>query len=170
MDACVPGVGCTHGPLPCDDGQACTTDVCDESSGFCSNRDPATVCPAGLTAALGRCWLLGRFTSNEFGAPGRKTCDSARAERGLEYDPATATLVGSEGTDANCAFVLAALGVTEPFELPSSACPTGIGCFVTIDLDLNPPPVRAGRCAQPPTLGASIPRISPVADRGGACR
>lgn len=149
VDACVPGSGCTHVPLPCDDGQSCTVDVCDESTGYCSNREPTAVCPAGLTPALGHCWVHTRRDMAE-------SCDGACAARGLQYDPATATLVGSEGTDANCGFVLATLGLGSAMVLPSDSCLHGIGCFHTDVNEYDPfAPVGGGRCAEPPTDAGS---------------
>ena len=51
-------------------------------------------CPAGLTPALGRCWVMSRvqFGPNGF-QPIPESCDAVCAAYGLEYDPATATLV-----------------------------------------------------------------------------
>lgn len=146
VDFCVAGAGCTSTPLPCDDGQSCTTDVCDESSGYCSHRE-TPACPAGTTEALGACWTYSIYPANP-------SCEDMCAGIGLQYDPATETVAGSGGTDANCGFVVnAVLGGVGDFAYPSQSCSIGAGCFYAIPLLGQTG--GGGRCAQPATDGSS---------------
>jgi hypothetical protein len=75
------------------------------------------------------CWFTG-----EFGASCQTMCIAA----GLEYDDATRTFAGSDGTLANCQSVLTALGhVGATMDFPG----TGLGCVIapgTLGRDTNP--------------------------------
>ncbi len=92
-------------------------------------------CAAGVDVG-GSCWFV-----SDFG----ESCTDACAAAGFAYDEATRTYAGSDGTDANCMAVLAALGETGPFYGGSTDCNPGpgLGCG-----DLTG---ATGRCALPPT-------------------
>jgi len=95
-------------------------------------------------------------------------CQTACSHLGLDYDPATATIAGSEGTDANCRFILQGFGVpgSEGLEAPSAPCAAGLGCFAdTADVEGIVP--FEGRCASPPTDAASRQTLTM---RACACR
>jgi hypothetical protein len=182
IDYCDPAIGCWHSPLNpavvCDDGIACThdtcdlaqehgcantpvdefcddgdsdtTDVCDVDIGACVYRDAR--CPIGTTYALGACWVLGFFSGPSV-TP--NDCNAVCGSVGLEYAEATRDIAGSDGTDANCQAVLAALGQPdEALDAPSASCASGLGCFVDVLL-VNSCPGQ-GRCATPPTDATSL--------------
>lgn len=68
----------------------------------------------------GACWFL---------SPMGDDCDATCQAFGLNYDEATRTFAGSDGTNANCEAVMNALGAEgsgAPFE--NNACPGGFGC------------------------------------------
>jgi len=56
-ETCSTQLGCVTGtPLSCDDGNACTSDVCDAQNGCQhSNQPDGTVCGSGLTCQTGQC-------------------------------------------------------------------------------------------------------------------
>jgi hypothetical protein len=60
-----------------------------------------TTCPGSALPYEGSCWVLGALGAS---------CDAACASIGLAYDPATATVAGSSGTDADCLALLYATG------------------------------------------------------------
>jgi hypothetical protein len=79
-------------------------------------------CSSG-TAVGGACWFLS--------APGA-SCTATCTAEGLTYDEATRTYAGSDGTDAGCGAVSAAVhGVAFDASTPVG---TGSGCFVRFDL------------------------------------
>ncbi|MFN2425595.1 MAG: hypothetical protein ABR587_04010, partial [Candidatus Binatia bacterium] len=94
-------------------------------------------------------------------------CDAACGRVGLGYDEATRTVAGSDGTDANCLAVLAALGISNGgLEHPSSTCGAALGCYSSPFEFTDTTPFE-GRCVNPPTdaLGSQ-----PWVWRACACR
>jgi hypothetical protein len=109
----------------------------------------SATCSSGGTTVGGSCWYLG--------APG-ESCDATCSAVGAVCDSPTITYAGSGGSDANCASVLAAFGVTDPF-VSSVECPSGTGCGDSAPL--------SGRCSLPPTTcDASYPSF----ERACACQ
>lgn len=70
----------------------------------------------------GACWFLGASPDN---------CDQVCSDQGLVYDGATATVAGSDGTDAACEAVLDGVGAAGTgLDNPAAICPQGLGCSV----------------------------------------
>ncbi|MDX2169671.1 MAG: hypothetical protein SF182_21555 [Deltaproteobacteria bacterium] len=78
----------------------------------------AVECIAGV-AVGGSCWFLGGTG---------QSCTAVCAAVGFPYDEATRTFAGSDGTDAHCAQVLAALGALGFPPFPIDCSPDGLGC------------------------------------------
>ena len=83
-------------------------------------------CPG--TVVLGACWLYHPTKGD--------SCTNMCAASGLAYDPATATVAGSSGSDANCLTVASALFpfyTSPPYPSPmfvQGTNSTGVGCTV----------------------------------------
>lgn len=95
-------------------------------AGCALNTSGCFPCPG--TTVLGACWLF-NFTKG-------LSCGNVCAASGLTYDPATATVAGSGGSDANCSTVVGAIfpdyaGPAFPGPLVvQSTNETGVGCTV----------------------------------------
>lgn len=94
-----------------------------------------TPCPDGGVAVAGVCWYLGAAAAN---------CDATCAASAQFCDSATITYSGTAGTSAQCAGVLSALGVTDPYVGDMSCLFGGAGC---VDI----PGSQSGRCTDIPT-------------------
>ncbi len=120
---------------------------CDASCNF--DASECIECPAGGVAVGGSCW---------FGSNLGESCLAACASFGLPYDDATIHYAGSEGSAAQCQFVLEALG--QNGSVVSASCTgffPGVGCSFS----------GAGlyHCIDPTTPEAS----SPLLRRACAC-
>jgi hypothetical protein len=71
----------------------------------------------------GACWYLG--------TPGQ-SCNDVCDGVGRTYDPATGTFAGAEGSNENCAAVLAAFELG-PLDEPDAPCAVGLGCAIGDD-------------------------------------
>ncbi len=107
----------------------------------------AVLQPTGPCVGVGgACWFLG------FGG---ESCDTACADVGLAYDPATETYAGSGGTLLQCDAVLDALGQTSPplGEFGDVDCSligaAGLGCTLDNFSELR------GRCTSPTTTSSA---------------
>jgi hypothetical protein len=119
----------------CGDGDIDPGEACDGAAlGSCTTwcLDSCTCAPDCTATTGGFCWFLGARGEN---------CDDTCAAAGRYYDEATASYVGSDGSDANCQAVLTALGAPGTFsEIP---CLYGYGCLYVAPNDL--------RCVTPAT-------------------
>ena len=113
---------CTPVDQPvCGDGDIDPGEACDGAAlGSCTTWClPSCACAPDCAATTGGfCWFLS--------APG-DNCDDTCTGAGRYYDEATASFVGSSGTDANCQTVLAALGASGTFR--TTPCLDGFGCM-----------------------------------------
>ena len=71
----------------------------------------------------GACWYLG--------TPGQ-SCNDVCDGAGRTYDTATGTFAGAEGSNENCAAVLAAFELG-PLDEPDAPCAVGLGCAIGDD-------------------------------------
>ena len=111
--------------------------------------------PSGSTGVKvgGYCWYL---------SP--SDCASLCAESGLDYDPATATFAGSEGSDANCREVSGTWfrASVVRFEGHLDDCTGlggGLGCVghLASSGGWSLPTFHVQRCIAPPTMGDASP-------------
>ena len=134
---------CVDVPTNCADGftgsRAC---ACSTSSPAPTPTPTVPPCPSGGVAVGGSCWYLG---------PAGLSCDYTCTNIGKSCDPATINYTGTGGTSANCAAVLTALGVTDPYIGDVSPCNTGVGC-----VQAAPAGVQSERCVDVPTDCAAI--------------
>lgn len=90
----------------------------------------------------GACWYPAPDTS----------CSAICSLAGLPYSSATRTFAGSDGTNANCAAVIAALG--ETVTITDTDCTSlgisGVGCAVFTEFALSV------RCVTPPTTADAL--------------
>jgi hypothetical protein len=97
-------------------------------------------CPGAVVA--GSCWIWGGV---------EESCDTACANVDLSYDAATRTFSGSDGTLANCAAVLNALGAPPPSTIENVG-PDSVGCFTDGSTAWRRDPVNTTSSQSWPTI------------------
>ena len=125
------GETCDFGTLggnSCSSATAGTKPYGNVSCGAGCVLDTSGCFPCPGTVVLGACWLYNSIKGD--------SCTSICSAHGLAYDPATASVAGSGGSNANCLTVASALFpfyTSPPYPSPMSVqgtSSTGVGCTV----------------------------------------
>lgn len=137
-----PGVDAGHPCPSCDDGMACTRDVCDTVTGMCmhSMESDGTTCGSNMQCMGGDCSCLGHFDDCD-GMPG---CEANLNSDALHCGSCTMPCAaGSSCIMGTCGTCGSAADCDDGLACTLDGCSTAGMCTVTI---LNPNCVIAGVC------------------------
>ncbi|MCH8879766.1 MAG: S8 family serine peptidase [Planctomycetes bacterium] len=108
-ETCDAVLGCQAGSGPCDDGVACTVDICDEDFDICSNPPDDTLCDDGDPCTTDTCHTVDGCVNDpiEPAVCGDGCCDSAAGEDQCICpadcgDPPSTETECTDGVDNDC--------------------------------------------------------------------